>query len=615
MSKKSINGQSNGATKRNQNITNSEYNTLFELDQRPKKVCRINHMHNSEDVYSRTNTFVLQNSSVEYQCSTSRSSADHCDIASVNESEMLDVTPLKKKLCRDDQKGKNVVSFSNNDQNTVEKTSDADNCTPMNKGQAFFQKNRNGVTKDYADLGDKSYKCVFCGAYFWLKESLKQSRKKNQPIFTVCCQQGKIIFPAPKPTPTFLNCLLDPNGGQKSLSFRENIRAYNSMFSFTSTGAKIDHSINDGSSPYIFKISGQVCQLMGSLLPTDNEPPKFAQLYVYDTYNEVQNRLRAFNSQGNNRNLDSSIVQELIKMFDECNQLVKFFRTARDKFEIDGLINLTMTLLGRQPRDSKQYDQPASDEIGGLIVGDIGLSDSNRDIIIDCKNEGLKRVTKLNPKFMALQYPILFPYGEDGYRPDLKWNENYKGPKTKSQRVPMRAYIAYQIQEREMCLTTLLKGGRLFQQYLVDSYATLEEDRLYYIKQNQKNLRSEIYKGIYDAMSRGDNDANNLGQKIVLPASYTGSPRYMINNYQDAMAICREYGHPDLFITFTCNVKWPEIIREFEKKPGFKPEDRPDIISRIFKMKLNDMLDFIKSGRPFGQVEANVCTIEFQKRE
>lgn len=169
----------------------------------------------------------------------------------------------------------------------------------------------------------------------------------------------------------------------------------------------------------------------------------------------------------------------------------------------------------------------------------------------------------------------------------------------------MRAFIAYQIQERELPLPTLLRGGRLFQQYLVDSFATLEEDRLDYIRKNQKNLRSEVYKGIYDAFSKGDNDENNLGQKIVLPASYTGSPGYMINIYQDAMAICREYGHPDLFITFTCNVKWPEITREFENKPGFKPEDRPDIISRVFKMKLDHMLDFIKSGKPFGPVEGH----------
>ncbi|XP_016649779.1 PREDICTED: uncharacterized protein LOC103332554 [Prunus mume] len=178
----------------------------------------------------------------------------------------------------------------------------------------------------------------------------------------------------------------------------------------------------------------------------------------------------------------------------------------------------------------------------------------------------------------------------------------------------MRAFIAYQIQERMLQLDTLLKGGRLFQQFLVDAYAALEEDRLDYIRKNQKNLRSEVYKGIYDAISNGDNDANNIGQRVILPSSYTGSARYMLNNYQDAMAICRQYGHPDLFITFTCNVKWPEIVREFDAKPGYKPEDRPDIVSRLFKMKLDDMISYIKSGKPFGEVEAEVCTIEFQKR-
>jgi hypothetical protein len=39
----------------------------------------------------------------------------------------------------------------------------------------------------------------------------------------------------------------------------------------------------------------------------------------------------------------------------------------------------------------------------------------------------------------------------------------------------------------------------------------------------------------------------------------------MINNYQDAMVICRAYGNPDLFITFTCNVNWLEIQRELRK--------------------------------------------------
>ena len=72
---------------------------------------------------------------------------------------------------------------------------------------------------------------------------------------------------------------------------------------------------------------------MRSLLPANNESPKFAQLYIYDTYNEVQNRLKAFDCDGKNVKLDSKIVEGLIKMFDESNELVKLFRMARDKFE------------------------------------------------------------------------------------------------------------------------------------------------------------------------------------------------------------------------------------------------------------------------------------------
>ena len=40
-----------------------------------------------------------------------------------------------------------------------------------------------------------------------------------------------------------------------------------------------------------------------------------------------------------------------------------------------------------------------------------------------------------------------------------------------------------------------------------------------------------------------------LGNAFVLPATYVGSPRYVQQQYQDAMAIVRKIGRPDLFIT------------------------------------------------------------------
>jgi hypothetical protein len=79
-----------------------------------------------------------------------------------------------------------------------------------------------------------------------------------------------------QPTPPILDFLLDPSNGSASKKFRDNIRAYNSMFAFTSMGAKIDTSVNDQPAPYVFKISGHCHHLMGSLLHVDGESPKFA---------------------------------------------------------------------------------------------------------------------------------------------------------------------------------------------------------------------------------------------------------------------------------------------------------------------------------------------------
>ena len=82
------------------------------------------------------------------------------------------------------------------------------------------------------------------------------------------------------------------------------------------------------------------------------------------------------------KNIRPNIVERLIQMLDETNELTKSFRSIRDKFKDDSLSSFNMAILDRQPTNSKQYDQPINDEIGGLIVGDIGEFNSNRDIII-----------------------------------------------------------------------------------------------------------------------------------------------------------------------------------------------------------------------------------------
>jgi hypothetical protein len=124
-------------------------------------------------------------------------------------------------------------------------------------------------------------------------------------------------------------------------------------------------------------------------------------------------------------------------------------------------------------------------------------------------------------------------------------------------------------------------------------------------------LRAEYLQGIFDVVEKGINDSNQIG-KIQNYHDGVGSRRYTIQNYHDGVVICRVYGPPDLFITFTCNPKWFKITSSLMH--GEKPNDRPDIIVRVFHIKLQELLHDLWSGSIFGPTLAILYSIEFQKR-
>lgn len=62
----------------------------------------------------------------------------------------------------------------------------------------------------------------------------------------------------------------------------------------------------------------------------------------------------------------------------------------------------------------------------------------------------------------------------------------------------------------------------------------------------------------------------------------------MAQNYQDAMCLVRQYGKPDLFITFTCNPYWPEIQENLFPNQTYC--DRPDLVVRVFNLKFRQFL-------------------------
>jgi hypothetical protein len=440
----------------------------------------------------------------------------------------------------------------------------------------------------------------------------------------MCCLTGQIDLPPFPPAPRDLRDLFDGTSPH-SKEFKTNIRQYNIAFAFTSLGVNIDHSVLTGSGTYAFRISGELHHLSGALLPPPDNSPTYAQLYIYDPQEQLAQR------QHNNQNLNPAIMTILQGVLNQSHPYVELYKQAfqilREKppEEHD---TVAIRLHAERNQDLRRYNLPtANDEVAAIIPGDGSEERSDhRDIILRLRGGGLKRISHLHPSYSTLHYVVLFPNGEDGWHTAIPARV-IAARRRRSENVTQRCYYAYRLHSRPGVQPLLHWGGNLFQQFVVDAWASIEQNNLNWIKFHQKELRADVYSGLRDAVL-GDIDNNiNLaehGRRIILPSSFLGSERYMTQLFQDAMAISRAFGKPDIFYTMTANPKWPEIQDQllWEVPPGAganhqrrkqEASDRPDIVARVFELKKNTVLKEIQDGL-FGRVVAMVYTTEFQKR-
>ncbi|GKF11650.1 DNA helicase [Tanacetum coccineum] len=258
--------------------------------------------------------------------------------------------------------------------------------------------------------------------------------------------------------------------------------------------------------------------------------------------NEVDNRLTHFG--GDNSVLRRDIVEGLIDLLDSHDALVQLFRTAREKLQDTYVPNFKLRL----------YNEAGPE------------NDIDYDIVLEERSGYPKRVNKLHPSYMSLQFPLLFIYGQDGYSKDLKMI-NRSDSSTEDKRLTM---LSNRIVLTLYANIKMISGTNIFQAY----------------------------------MNRGDNDGSDCGLRLILPQSFTGGPRYMYSHYLDALAICRVHGNPLYFITFTCNVNWPEITNYMAQFPLLTTTDRADIVDRVFEMKIHKFVNYLRDAQPFGKVVA-----------
>ncbi|GFU82915.1 ATP-dependent DNA helicase [Trichonephila clavipes] len=146
----------------------------------------------------------------------------------------------------------------------------------------------------------------------------------------------------------------------------------------------------------------------------------------------------------------------------------------KDQKEFKVVINAERKPFGEH---KGRFTVPQTKEVTVVIVGQ---EFEKRDIVLSCRSGTLMRINETHRTYDALQYPLMFFRGEDGYQ--------INAPKSHE--------------------TTQIP----------------------------------------------------LSKMVTLPSSFTGESRYMHERTQDAMTYVQHFGRPDLFITFTCYPKWPEIV-------------------------------------------------------
>jgi hypothetical protein len=231
------------------------------------------------------------------------------------------------------------------------------------------------------------------------------------------------------------------------------------MFAFSSLGVKIDKSVWGPKGVHTFRIQGELCHLIGSLLPEPTRQPAFQQIYIFDPNpdRELQQRMDLMDYVTPN----FQTVKSLQNMLWNTHPYCKVLKSAKERLQSNQTVALSLKsvqiprhhsgiqsnirsrsfetaevrgLMNSITSDLRRYNRPTASEIAVLIEDDERFNDPQmlsatettgcRDIIIQERNNGkLHRISELHSLYCPLRFPLIFPYGEHGWHPCLWRNE------------------------------------------------------------------------------------------------------------------------------------------------------------------------------------------------
>uniref|UniRef100_A0ABD2W6D6 Helitron helicase-like domain-containing protein n=1 Tax=Trichogramma kaykai TaxID=54128 RepID=A0ABD2W6D6_9HYME len=174
--------------------------------------------------------------------------------------------------------------------------------------------------------------------------------------------------------------------------------------------------------------------------------------------------------------------------------------------------------------DKRRYNCQQSNEVAAIFSTTADGDIPDAYVVVRNKNtKELKKISTMDPKVDSSVYPLFNPYGQKG------WHENI-AKKNSEGNVSRAAYTKYNIAIRDN-FNPLLRGRRLFQQYVVDTYVKIEKDRIEYCKSHQDVLKVSSYKSLIEYVKKKAQGLENARvAEIPNPDRYPKLHEIVINH-------------------------------------------------------------------------------------
>ncbi|KAJ8936716.1 hypothetical protein NQ314_012188 [Rhamnusium bicolor] len=275
-------------------------------------------------------------------------------------------------------------------------------------------------------------------------------RANRQGVRLSCCKNGAVVVPGLR-CPAEFRRLLTTDTPRHRL-FLDNIRAANSLFAMASFKTSAPGRRVEGQGRWSFSICGQIYHFTVGVPATQELRAPVLSHYYYVDIDEVMQRRNQF--------LEGRVDPDTIRMIEEVlrrdNRYIgaymtmgEVLREERDRPDGAGRAVENVIIGFRRQGDvnvrNRQYDLPESrSNIAAIFYGidppyQLDLTLYPRVAGVDEQGEQVLRrheLKNLNPLSDPLVYPLLFPFGEDGYYPGMRHDIWY------SQELPLRDRIS-----------------------------------------------------------------------------------------------------------------------------------------------------------------------------